>query len=293
LVVKPVNRSVGVPQCSFLDLPLYVNPNSTLRNVSTCAAGHSFAMLGDDLSSDFFYDSEGMMSNYFQYVTFTPIFTGATFSSITQLALAMNQNANVFAHIRMAVYDNNDTFLMGTNEIAIDNPQDSILYFTLTSPLLLLPYSRYYLAYWADVTLYTVAGEAYNALCYYGLQYSYNDDITVSPWPVNIGSYEADYYNCMPLPVAALGCTTTGTVPEVPPLCPPAEEGVSKGTVVGIVLLVTLLASGLTLLIVWMYLTGRCAMCKRDGGSMSMSDDSVRTTSSKSSKDERYASLME
>ena len=223
----------------------------------------------------------------------TPVVTGSTFSLISSLGLAMMANANMFAHIRLALYDSNQTLVQGSQEVQVDNVQDGLLFFPLLSPVKLLPSTQYFIAYWADATLYTAQGEAYDAECYYGLTYTYNDDVTVSPWPVNIGTYEADFYNCPPLPVAALGCTTTGVVPPVVPECPPleAKEEESPAALVVVILVTALLTLALTLLSVWLYQTGRCAFCKRGAGGQSASEDDIGGSSSR--RDNLRTSLMD
>ena len=64
VVLKPVEPAVGVPQCSVLDLPLLIQPNSSRVNQSSCSAGTNTVMWGDDLADDYFFDSEGLQSNY-------------------------------------------------------------------------------------------------------------------------------------------------------------------------------------------------------------------------------------
>jgi hypothetical protein len=229
-----------------------------------------------------------------RYIVLTPIITGSTFSNIGTLALALMRNANMFAHLRLALYDSNQTLVMGSQEVQVDNAKDGIVYFPLLSSVKLLPSTLYYIAYWADSTLFTAEGEAYDAECYYGLNYVYNDDVNVSPWPVNIGTYEADFYSCNPLPVAALGCSTTGVLPPPIPVCPPGEEkeGSSTATLLAVALVAALLSVGLTLLSVWLYLSGKCGWCKtQGGGGLSMSDDD--SSSSRTRSDNLRTSLMD
>ena len=64
MVVRPVDPAVGVPQCGVLDLPVVVFPNSSLVNHTSCSAGSSAVMWADDMSGDYFYSSEGLLSNY-------------------------------------------------------------------------------------------------------------------------------------------------------------------------------------------------------------------------------------
>jgi len=64
VVLKAVDPAVGVPQCSVLDLPLLILPNSSVVNHTTCSSDSRPVMWGDDLSDDYFYDSEGQLSNY-------------------------------------------------------------------------------------------------------------------------------------------------------------------------------------------------------------------------------------
>ena len=264
LQLQPLDLSVGVPQCSFLDLPTLILPNTTLVNttsaVCTAYGADSVPVLwGDDVNADFFYNNEGLFHNVFYLITLTPFPTGPQYSTVTQLALALLQNGNVFAHIRMALYDSNDTFIMATNEVTVDNPRDEILFFTLTQPVLLQPATTYYIAYWTDVSLYTAAGQTYDALCYYGLNYGYDQ----GGWPVTVGTFEAEMYNCNPLPVAALGCTSAGSPPPVQPACPPQKEesdsGLSLATVVALVLIVALVTVGATLLASRLYAQGKCS----------------------------------
>ena len=362
MVVRPVDPAVGVPQCGVLDLPVVVFPNSSLVNHTSCSAGSSAVMWADDMSGDYFYSSEGLLSNYLstgphtplalvslfslslspptchlltpslplfccavlsQYITLTPFITGNTYSTITELAFGMARNANMFAHVRLALYDSNQTLVMESQEVELFNAQDAVLFFPLLSQVKLSPASKYYVAYWSDVTLYSAAGSSYDAECYYGLTYRYNDDDHISPWPVNIGTYEvraknalyicsvcgcallmllfyvcvwfcsqADFFNCNPLPVAVLGCSTTGEAPVVPPLCPPAEEGSSTGSMLGVAIVGLLLGVGLTLLSVWMYQTGKCAACKREGG-MGSSDDDIPPRQPRRGRDELRTGLMD
>ena len=103
--------------------------------------------------------------------------------------------------------------------------------------------------------LYTAAGSGYDALCYYGLQYGYD----LQPWPITVGSVEAEYYDCNPMPVAALGCSTTGSPPVIPPLCPDErEEGTSTAGVAAAVLITAIVSVLATLLVSRVHTTGRC-----------------------------------
>ena len=146
--LKPIDFTVGVPQCSFLDLETVITPNSTLTNTSTCAGGAQAVVWGDLEADDYFYDEEGLYSSQFSIITLSPINTGPMNSSVSQVALTLGQNGNVFAHIRMGIYDLNDTLLADTQEVTVDNPQDTTLFFTLSRPVLLRANSLYYIAYW-------------------------------------------------------------------------------------------------------------------------------------------------
>jgi hypothetical protein len=64
VTIQPVDPAVGVPQCSVLDLPVLVFPNSTLKNHTSCSAGSSPVMWADDIKDDYYYYSEGLLSNY-------------------------------------------------------------------------------------------------------------------------------------------------------------------------------------------------------------------------------------
>ena len=278
--LRPVDLTVGVPQCSFLDLETVISPAGSLFNNTQCNANNNSypVMWGDDLSADFFYDNEGLFHNEFYIITFTPFNTGPDYSMISQLAVALVSNANVFAHIRMALYDQNNTFMMGTNEIQIDNPRDNTYYFQLDKPVALQPASTYYVAYWADMALFSAAGSAFNAECFYGEQYGYD----LGPWPVTIGSREAEFYDCHALPVAALGCTSAGQPPAPPAGCPDCDkceekEGVSAGTVAGLVFLTALVTAVVTVMVMRQVAAGKC---KRSGGGGYEDDDGASTTSS-------------
>ena len=277
--LAPIDFSVGVPQCSFLDLPTVIEPEGARFNNTVCDAAYHPVIWGDDLAMDYEYNNEGLWHNEFYIITLTPFWTGGDYSSVTQLAIAMIQNANVFAHIRMALYDSNNTLLMGTNEVTIDNIRDTTLYFQLQQAVALQPATMYYIAYWADMALYTPAGDREGALCYYGLQYGYD----LQPWPATVGSQEAQYYECYPLPTAALGCTATGSPTVIPPLCPEPEKsssGMSTASVAALVLVTALVSVLATLFIARMVASGKC---KRGGGS-SYDDDGMSSSSLKSSE---------
>ena len=158
--LAPIDFSVGVPQCSFLDLPMVVDPPSSLSNASAACAFPALPLTwGDVHSDDYFYArTEGVFSSQFNLITLSPFHTGPENSSVSTLALALMQNGNVFAHIRMALYSLEDALLAESNEVTVDNPQDVTLYFTLNQTVLLRPASTYYIAYWTDVSLYTAAG---------------------------------------------------------------------------------------------------------------------------------------
>ena len=220
-VIKPVNFSAGLPQCSFLYLESDIQPVSSLANKSVCHENNAPVRWGDADPTDYFYDEEGMSTNYYTDITLSPFNTGPTYSNVTQLVLNIGANANVFAHVRMALYLNN-TLLAESDEVTLENPQDATLYFTLNQTVTLFPASLYYIAMWTDVTLYMAAGWDYSGLCYYGITYGYD----LQPWPATVGSVEALYTNCHPIAVAALGCAVAGGAPYVPPVdpnCPPSN----------------------------------------------------------------------
>ena len=129
------------------------------------------------------------------------------------------------------------------------------------------------------MSLYAPAGADFNALCYYGAQYGYD----LQPWPASVGSKEAEYINCRPLPVAALGCVVAVGPPPPPPECPtcpsppvcppvtPSESssGVSVGVVVALVVVAVLLSALLTALAMRMYQQGKCpSIGKSDDGAV-------------------------
>ena len=301
VTVKPIDMRVGVPQCSWLDLPSVVYPNITGN--FTCSAPTQTVLWGDDVTDDYFYNAEGLYTNDMNLIVLSPFNTGpGDYSTITQLALAINQNGNVFAHIRMALYDNNNMLLATSNEVAVDNARDAILYFTLDKPVLLTPASVYWGAYWSDVAFYSTASQDFFAgKCYYNLTAGYDNQ----PWPSTIGSVEAEYYECYPLPVAALGCSTPNIVPPpVPPICPPtnstdgAADGKRYSTVTVFVVGFLALAVGIicTLLGVKVYNSGNCpSFIGRGSGSgsgsgsgpLSSHGDEAATSSS------RYSSLSD
>ena len=146
--LQPIDFSVGVPQCSFLDLPQLITPPGTLLNSTQCDANSHPLAWGDDVTSDYFYSNEGLYHREFYIITLSAFMTGGEYSLVSQLALGMVQNANVFAHIRMALYDANHTIMADSNEVQLDNPQDMVVYFTLDKPQLLQPATLYYIAYW-------------------------------------------------------------------------------------------------------------------------------------------------
>ena len=267
VVIAAVDMSVGLPQCSFLSLPQYVAPESSLANSSVCAAGSAPVVWGSADPGSYFYREQGLFNNYYTDITLSPFHTGPTYSNVTQLALTLSHNANVFAHIRMALYLNN-TLLACSAELTVDNPLDVTLYFTLNTTVTLYPASQYHIAMWTDVSLYMAAGWDYSGLCYYGITYGYD----LQPWPQSIGSVEAEYTNCHPIPTAALGCAVPSGPPYVPPVdpnCPtcinctkPAEdkeEGVSAGAAVVIWLTSALGVFAAALLVMWLVSTGRCS----------------------------------
>ena len=247
--LKPVDFTVGVPQCSFLDLDMVVQPQSALSNASalSCPTGAQALAWGDVVSDDYFYYQEAVWSNQFNIITLSPFNTGMQNSSVSTVAIALRQNGNVFAHIRMAIYSMEDSILAETNEVTVDNPQDTVLYLQLNQSVLLraatdllhrtvdgrlavrehaAPHapaaaarqsaSDALLCRCSAFLRYTAAGAYATALCYYGLQYGYD----LQPWPSSIGSKEAEYTLCKPLPVAAYGCQVAVGPPLPPPECP-------------------------------------------------------------------------
>ena len=267
-VIAPIDFTVGLPQCSFLDLETYVVPNSSLVSSSHCAAAYEPVMWGDANSDDYFYSEEGLFNNYYTNITLSPFNTGRTYSNVTQLAITLGQNANVFAHIRMALYLNN-TLLAESNEVTVDNPQDITLYFQLNQTVTLYPASQYYIAMWTDVSLYMAAAWDYSGLCYYGITYGYD----LQPWPASIGSVEAKYVNCHALPVAAFGCAVPTGPPWVPPVdpnCPVCnctkheekELGIATSTVAVSLLGSNLLSIAVAVLVAWLVASGKCSRSK-------------------------------
>ena len=271
--IAPVNFSLGLPQCSFLYLQQDIEPLSSLANSSVCPAGNQAVVWGDANRDDFFYIEEGLVPNLYTDITLTPFSTGPTYSNITQLSISLGMNANMFAHMRMALYFGKALDLLAeSNELVVDNVQDVTLYFTLNQTVTLYPASQYYIAMWTDVTLFTAAGWDYSAFCYTGVTYGYD----LQAWPARIGSFEADYYNCHPLPVAALGCAVATGPPYVPPIdpdCPPLnstepaysekEEGYSASSLLVSVLLTAIASVLATALIGWLVVSGRCNGCLR------------------------------
>ena len=120
--------------------------------------------------------------------------------------------------------------LAQSEEIVIDNVQDVTLYFTLNQTVTLYPASQYYIAMWTDVSTFVAAGWDYSGLCYTGVTYGYD----LQDWPAYIGDVEANYYNCHPLPVAALGCAVSTGPPYTPPIdpdCPPVNSSQPRAAV--------------------------------------------------------------
>ena len=70
--LRPVDRSVGLPQCAYLYLPQDVEPASALANSSVCAAGTQPVVWGDDNRQDFFYTEEGFYPTYYTDIVLTP-----------------------------------------------------------------------------------------------------------------------------------------------------------------------------------------------------------------------------
>ena len=276
-VIAPINFSIGIPQCSFLDLEQYVSPvsalNATVSQGVSCPASSSAVVWGDANADDYFYTQEGLFNNYYTNITLSPFSTGPTYSNVTQLALTLGQNGNVFAHIRMALYLNN-TILAESNEITVDNPQDVTLYFTLNQTVTLYPATIYYIAMWTDVSLYMAAAWDYSGLCYYGITYGYD----LQPWPMSIGSVEAKYVNCHAIPVAALGCALDGGPPYIwpvdpncpvvnttQPTCPDTDEkeaGYSTTSMIVSIVVSALAAVLATLLVVWCITSGKFSRVK-------------------------------
>ena len=262
---------MGIPQCSILDLEFYVSPLSTLSNSSMCPAGGQGVAWGWSDPQDYFYTEEGLFTNYYTDITLSPFNTGPTYSNVTQLSITLGQNANVFAHMRMALYLNN-TLLAESNEVTVDNPQDVTLFFTLNQTVTLFPAATYYIAMWTDVTLYMAAAWDYSGLCYYGITYGYD----LQPWPGSIGSVEALYTNCHAIPVSALGCAVATGPPWVPPVdpnCPPNSttstepEVVREGGFSTMHVAVTAAASSVLtaivgLFVAWLIISGRCGGVK-------------------------------
>ena len=296
-VIAPINFSVGIPQCSILDLEFYVQPQSSLNSSSYCMRGNQPIRWGDADPQDFFYTEEGLFTNYYTDITLSPFNTGLMYSNVTQLVITLGENANVFAHIRMALYLNN-TLLAESNEVTVDNPQDVTLYFTLNQTVTLFPASQYYIAMWTDVTLYMAAGWDYSGLCYYGITYGYD----LQPWPGSIGSVEALYTNCHPIPVAAIGCAVPSGPPYIPPIdpncqvcnCTKAEDERIGFTAVHMAAGMSasaMLTAVIALFLGWLIITGRCCAAqagavmdsrRRQKGSGITSSTAILTTDSTS-----------
>ena len=299
MTLKPIDYAVGVPQCSWLDLPSVISPNVTADY--GCDNNAAAVMWGDDVTDDYFYNAEGLYANDFNLIVLSPFNTGPTDpSTVNQLALALNQNGNVFAHIRMALYHADGRLLAATNEVAVDNARDGVLYFKLEREVVLAPAAVYYAAYWSDVAFYSTAGQDWNAAqCYYNLTQGYDRQ----DWPSTVGGQEAEYYLCYPLPVAALGCSTpNAVVPPEPPVCPPVNNGTgevddgrrySVVTVTMVGFLALVLGVICTLLGVKVYNAGNCPSFLGFGnsnsgaGPLSSRGDDASTTSS------RYSSLQD
>ena len=291
VVLRPVNLTVGVPQCSWLDLPPIVTPNMT----SNFSCSTEKVMWGDDITDDYFYSEEGLYSNEFNLIVLSPFNTGPEVSTVRELALAINQNGNVFAHIRMALYGSDNLLLAQSNEVAVDNARDAVLYFQLDREVVLKAAAVYYAAYWSDVSFYSTAGQDWNAAkCYYNLTEGYDRQ----SWPSTIGSVEAEYYTCNPLPVAALGCSTPDVKPPPdPPVCPPTNStGPTDGkrysvvTVFVVGFLALALGVILTLLGVKLYNAGSC---HRFLGRSGAGDSGPLSSRSEDSGSSRYSSLSD
>ena len=275
--IAPVNRSLGLPQCSYLYLPQDVVPASALTNSAVCPPGNQPVRWGDADRQDFFYTEEGFYPTQYTNIVLTPFSTGPSYSNVTQLSITLGQNANVFAHMRAALYFGKALDLLAESEgLVIDNLQDVTLYFTLNQTVMLYPAQQYYIAMWSDVSLFVAAGWDYSGLCYTGVTYGYD----LQPWPERIGSQMADYYRCHSLPVAALGCALPTGPPYLPPIdpdCPPVntsqhayeaegeeeDDNISAGTLFVSLVVCAILSALITLLLVWLVINGRCNGLKR------------------------------
>jgi len=129
--------------------------------------------------------------------------------------VGIEQNANTYAHITLALYDGNGNFLESSNQATISNTADASLYFSLSSAVQLAPNTTYYVAIWSDMSIFMSESSNYNALCYYGLNSPYGQQ----GWPTTLGAYT---YECSPSPVAVYGCT----IPT------PPSSGISGGNAV-------------------------------------------------------------
>ena len=215
-----------VPACSVLYLPSYQSPPSP--SAPSCPSGQSAVVLGDDSNSDFGASIEEATYSSADFLFSQTVTTSASALSITQLAVTLNNNFNTAAHLMLAIYDFTSLQLLGnTSQVLLVNPQDGAVVIALSSPVILQPAHQYLLVMFSDFALYSSFSYGGGGHC---------APVAYGAWPATFPSSSS----CGPVPVAALGCTTSATATPTTSSSSSSfsssDVNLSKGAVAGIVI---------------------------------------------------------
>ena len=240
-VVAPIGASgTAIPACSITALT-----STAVQAVAppTCSSGSGVVTLGDSNGADFTYNTQQInYENNYELFTTVQLSSGNTSVQLSQVALAILQNNNVVARMRFGVYSAQQQLLGTTNELLLANPQAGVVTGTLSSPVLVAPYTSYYLAVWADNALFMAWTPTYTNWC---AQITYSSSASLpanfSAQDYNNGVYWEQY--CTPIPLSATGCSvpnsavaassSTGAIgPSQPTSAPLAATSSSTGVAV-------------------------------------------------------------
>ena len=188
-----------VPSCTLVYMPTNV---SSTPAAPTCGSGSSAVTVGDYNSADYGFNGEMMENfadNHYYFVT-SAVATGNSSVLLSQVGLSINNNYNLIAKFRFAVYDNFQNLLGSTNEVTAVNPVDATIVGVLTSPVLLQSGTSYYLAVWTDSNAYIPFTWVFNSWCG---QLLYASD---QPFPAAFSTIALSS-GCAAIPLAGFGCS--------------------------------------------------------------------------------------
>ena len=260
-----------VPSCGPSRLSGSVSGQSS--RPPACAVGQMSVTWGDDIASDFDTDGGNFFNDYFgesgaSQLSTSAFTTGANYTAVSQLAVSLSSDTNVYARVMLALFDSDLVLLGNTNELTVINPVAQVVIATLNATVTLQPLTRYYIAVWSDQALAIAFSWNYNsqspcAVVSYG-----------GPWP---GVLVMNENYCPTLPLAALGCTVPAPAVDSSAANCGAQSSsscsggrLSDGAVAGVVV-GCVLGTNLLLLICVLLVLG--ARCGRNGhGSAKMSE---------------------